>query len=109
MQWLHYLSYFGGALFFTNAIPHFVSGMMGRAFQSPFANPPGRGLSSSQANIVWGSINLVIGYLLTFQVGHFNVRGLDILPFGIGVFGAGMLISKWFGQFHGGNLPLAEK
>jgi hypothetical protein len=32
--------------FLTNAVPHFVSGVMGYPFQSPFANPPGEGLSS---------------------------------------------------------------
>ena len=30
MQWLHYLSYFGGGAVLTNAIPHLVSGVMGR-------------------------------------------------------------------------------
>ena len=40
MMWLHDLSYFFGGAFLTNAIPHFVSGVMGRPFQSPFANPP---------------------------------------------------------------------
>jgi len=36
MPWYHYVSYFFGGMFLANAIPHFVSGMMGRAFQSPF-------------------------------------------------------------------------
>ena len=42
MQWLPYISYFFGGLFLTNAIPHFVSGLMGRPFQTPFAKPPAR-------------------------------------------------------------------
>jgi hypothetical protein len=50
MQWLPLLSYFWGGVFLANAIPHFVSGMMGRPFQSPFAKPPGQGLSSSTVN-----------------------------------------------------------
>ena len=41
-----YLYFFAGA-FTGNALPHFVSGVTGRAFQSPFARPPGKGLSSS--------------------------------------------------------------
>jgi hypothetical protein len=45
MNWLWLVSYFFGGIFLTNAIPHFVSGMMGRSFQSPFAKPPGQGLS----------------------------------------------------------------
>ena len=55
MVWLPLLSYFGGGAILGNAIPHFVSGMMGRPFQSPFAKPPGEGLSSSTINVLWGS------------------------------------------------------
>ena len=32
MPWLHDLAYFAGGLVLTNAVPHFVSGTMGRAF-----------------------------------------------------------------------------
>lgn len=28
---------------------------MGRPFQTPFASPSGKGLSSSRVNVVWGS------------------------------------------------------
>jgi hypothetical protein len=43
MPWLSLLAYFFGGVFLGNAIPHVVSGMMGRPFQSPFAKPPGEG------------------------------------------------------------------
>src|SRR5580692_6992271 len=62
MNWLSLVSYFLGGVFLTNAIPHFVAGTMGRPFQSPFAKPPGKGLSSSTVNVVWGFLNAVIGY-----------------------------------------------
>jgi len=75
MQWLHYISYFFGGTFFANAVPHLVSGLMGRPFQSPFAKPPGRGLSSSVVNVLWGFLNLVFGYVLVFQVGDFPGPG----------------------------------
>jgi hypothetical protein len=65
MEWLDYVSYFFGGVFLTNAVPHFVSGVMGRPFQSPFAKPPGQGLSSSTINVLWGYFNLAVGYLLT--------------------------------------------
>jgi hypothetical protein len=52
MNWLHDLSYFFGGAFLTNTVPHLVSGVMGRPFQSPFANPPGEGLSSSTINVL---------------------------------------------------------
>ncbi len=31
MEWLHVVSYFFGGMFLSNAVPHFVSGVMGRA------------------------------------------------------------------------------
>jgi hypothetical protein len=46
-----------------NAIPHFVSGMMGRAHQSPFAKPLEQELSSSTVNVLWGFFNIVVGYM----------------------------------------------
>jgi hypothetical protein len=68
MEWLHYISYFFGGAFLANAIPHIVSGMMGRPFQSPFAKPPGQGLSSSTVNVVWGFFNLAAAYVLICHV-----------------------------------------
>ena len=29
MEWIHYVSYFFGSTFLTNAVPHFVSGIDG--------------------------------------------------------------------------------
>jgi hypothetical protein len=52
MAWLHFVSYLFGGFFLCNAIPHFVSGVTGRPFQSPFAKPPGEGLSSSIINVL---------------------------------------------------------
>lgn len=74
MEWLCLVSYFFGGAFLTNALPHLVSGVMGRPFQSPFAKPPGRGLSSSTINVLWGFFNLAVGYVLTCRVGNFDMR-----------------------------------
>ncbi len=48
MELIDYASYFLGGAFLTNAVPHFVSGVTGHPFQSPFAKPHGQGLSSSR-------------------------------------------------------------
>ena len=105
MDWINYVSYFFGGLFLANAIPHAVSGMMGRAFQSPFAKPPGKGLSSAKVNILWGFFNLVVGYFLICKVGDFDIHNLGHV--GAAVLGA-LLISlqaaSHFGKFHGGDL-----
>jgi len=108
MVWLHYVSYFFGGLFLANAVPHSVSGMMGRPFQSPFAKPPGEGLSSSRVNALWGGFNVLIGYLLIFQVGDFDVRNVGHAgAAGVAAFGMSVVMSRMFGRFHGGNDPLA--
>jgi hypothetical protein len=83
MNWLWLVSYFFGGVFAANAIPHFVAGTMGRPFQSPFAKPPGQGLSSATVNVVWGFFNAVVGYLLVEHVGAFDPRATShILAFG---------------------------
>jgi hypothetical protein len=92
--------FFGGA-FLANAIPHAVSGMMGRLFQSPFAKPPGEGLSSSTVNVVWGFFNLVVGYLL---VRHIGDSGANVAALGLGAFALSLFHARHFGRFNGGNL-----
>ncbi len=42
MSWVHLISYLFGGAFLINAVPHLVSGVSGRPFQTPFANPPGQ-------------------------------------------------------------------
>jgi hypothetical protein len=64
MKWYHYIAAFFSGAFLANAVPHFIHGVSGDPFPSPFANPPGKGLSSPMVNVLWGCLNLVIGYLL---------------------------------------------
>jgi hypothetical protein len=104
MEWPHYLSYFFGGAFLTNALPHFISGLMGRPFQTPFAKPPGKGLSSSTINVLWGFFNLAVAYILICRVGHFDLRSTDhILALGLGVLSMSLITARTFGRFHGGN------
>lgn len=106
MNWLHALSYFFGGVFLANAVPHFVSGVMGRPFQSPFAKPPGKGLSSSTVNTLWGFLNCVFAWLLLLRVGHFDLRSAAcVVPFAAGALIISLQLSWHFGQFHGGRLP----
>jgi hypothetical protein len=106
MDWLHDISYLFGGVFLANAIPHFVSGVMGRPFQSPFANPPGQGLSSSTVNVLWGFANLLIAYCLILRVGRFDLRATDhIASLGLGLLVMGLFAAHAFGRFHGGNSP----
>lgn len=104
MYWIHLLSYFFGGSILANAIPHAVSGMMGRPFQSPFAKPPGKGLSSPTVNVLWAFFNLVIAYLLVCRVGDFELKDIgDAAAFGAGAL-VDALFSAWqFSRFYYGN------
>ena len=102
--WL--VAYFFGGVFLTNAVPHAASGLMGRPFQSPFAKPPGKGLSSSIVNFLWGFANVVVGWLLVARVGSFDLRDpWHAAALGAGGLAIGAFCSRHFGGFHGGNTP----
>jgi hypothetical protein len=109
MEILHYLSYFFGGVFLANAVPHFVNGISGHPFQSPFAKPPGEGLSSSTVNVLWGFLNLVIGYILIFRVGNFDLHSTpQVADAGAGALLLSVMMARHFGRFHGGNSPEAS-
>jgi hypothetical protein len=106
MEWNHSASYLFGGVFLTNAVPHFVSGVLGRAFQSPFAKPPGEGLSSSMVNVLWGFFNLMVAYVLICRVGSFSLHSTDhVVSLGLGILLMGVMMARSFGRFHGGNSP----
>jgi hypothetical protein len=68
MAWYNYLAAFFAGAFLSNFVPHFFHGISGDRFPTPFAHPPGRGLSSPTVNVMWAWVNLVIGYVL-FRAG----------------------------------------
>ncbi|MVA25043.1 hypothetical protein V6582_01205 (plasmid) [Agrobacterium vitis] len=106
MSWLHLIPYFFGGVFLMNAVPHLTSGAMGRPFQTPFASPPGEGLSSSTVNMLWGFANLVIAYLLISKVGEFSLaNAADASAVGLGALLIGLFSARHFGRLHGGNDP----
>ena len=110
MDWAHEAAWlFGGALL-TNAIPHFVSGVMGRPFQTPFANPPGQGLSSSTLNVLWGFFNLALAWLLLCRSGNFDLHSIECASAaGLGMLLAGLGLARRFGRFNGGNVARPSK
>ena len=71
MEWYNYLACFFAGAFLANFVPHFIHGVSGNKFPSPFAKPPGKGLSSSTTNVLWSLFNLVIGFLL-FNSGNIS-------------------------------------
>jgi hypothetical protein len=95
MHWYSYVAAFLAGAFLANAVPHFVHGSSGDRFPTPFARPPGRGLSSPALNVAWALLNMAIGYAL--------LRGGPVLggrEAAVGVFFAGVAASSLFLSVH---------
>ena len=100
MEITQYIAAFFAGAFLANAIPHFVHGISGDKFPTPFAKPPGKGLSSSLVNVVWSLVNVVIGYLL-FNSG--KVADANMQPriiFFLGVIAMSVMLSIRFQSKH---------
>ena len=95
MLWFHFPAYFFAGVFFANFVPHFVSGVLGRTFPTPFASPPFRGPSSSRVNVLYGLFNLALAYVLLSRVGEFDARsGLHAGVFGFGLVAWSLMITR---------------
>jgi hypothetical protein len=93
------LEFLGGA-FLTNAVPHFVQGVSGNKFPSPFSKPPGKGLSSAPVNTVWALFNMLTGYLL-FRAGDISTgTPITLLVFFTGIAAMSIMLSVNFQSKH---------
>jgi hypothetical protein len=90
MPWHDIAALFFGGVFLANFAPHFVAGVSGRWFHSPFANPPFRGLSSPVVNLLWAFMNLAVAYALLVVVGSLELRRLAH----VGAMGAGFALTS---------------
>ena len=80
--------------------------MSGNAFQSPFASPPGKGLSTATVNVAWGFFNLAVAYALLARVGRFDLRKtIHVLVVGIGM----LLIALQLAQIAGLSMAAISK
>jgi hypothetical protein len=104
MAWYVYVTHFAAGLFLANSVPHFVHGISGANFQTPFASPPGVGESPPLVNVLWGMANLVVGYVLLFGVGAFTAAvSLDALAVALGMLTAGVGLARHFGRVRQGS------
>ena len=104
MLWFHFLAYFFGGAFFANFVPHFVSGVLGRTFPTPFASPPFRGPSSSRVNVLYALFNLAVAYTLLLRVGDFEPRStLHAVTFGLGLAAMSLLITRSLARIQAGQ------
>jgi hypothetical protein len=98
MNWYHYIACFFAAVLLANVVPHFVYGISGDRFPTPFAHPPGKGLSSPTVNVVWALFNLVVGYML-FRVGKVsNGNTSAIIVFFAGIVAISIMLSVRFAK-----------
>ncbi len=102
MEWYAYIAHFFAGVLLANGVPHFVNGISGRRFQTPFASPPAIGESSPLVNVLWGFGNLAVGYLLLTGVRPV-VPGLslDSLALGLGWLLISVALSVLFVRLHG--------
>lgn len=104
MPWYDVVANFFGGVFLANFVPHFVAGVSGRSFPSPFAKPPFRGLSSPAVNVLWGLFNLAVAYALLVVVGSFELRRVvhtAIVGAGFGLMSIG--IARSLGRLQSGS------
>jgi len=99
MEWYNYLAAFFAGAFLANSIPHFIHGISGDKFPTPFAKPPGKGLSPAYINVLWAAFNIIVGYLLLV---HSRIRTendhLGKIVFFIGAIAMALMLSKSFTQ-----------
>jgi hypothetical protein len=100
VNWYDYISCFFAGMFLANAVPHFVHGISGDRFPTPFAHPRGKGLSSPTVNVVWALLNLLVGYIL-FRVGKISSGNKSALVvFLAGIAAISTVLSVRFAKKH---------
>lgn len=104
MHWYNHLFVFLGGAVLANCLPHLMNGVSGSPFQTPFASPPGKGLSSSTVNVLWGLFNLFLAYILIIDLGGFHLHDArEALFLGAGLTASSLLMARTFGKLHGGQ------
>ena len=100
MNWYNYLACFFAGMFLANTVPHFVQGVCGNRFPTPFSKPPGKGLSSAPVNTIWALFNLLAGYLL-FRAGEIaSDRSVTLVLFLVGIVAMSVMLSVNFQHKH---------
>jgi len=93
---MYVVLYFISGLFAANGVPHFIKGITGQQYQTPFGQPSG-----AFANVVWGSASFVIAWLLWHYVGLHRSLNHTVryeIAFGVGVFVMALLLASLAGR-----------
>jgi hypothetical protein len=65
--WWFYLVAVPAVAFFVNGIPHYVHGVSGKQFPTPFSGGAGT-LDTPIRNVLWGGGNLILGGALLWLI-----------------------------------------
>ena len=63
VEWWYYLVAVPAAAFAVTGVPHFVQGVSGKQFPTPFSGGAGT-LDGAVRNVFWGAGNLIVGGVL---------------------------------------------
>jgi hypothetical protein len=93
---MYEILYFLAGLFVANGVPHFIKGITGEQHRTPFGNP-----SSAVTNVIWGSVNFLIGWAIWHYAG--THRSWDHtfryeVAFGLGAFLLAILTANSWGR-----------
>jgi hypothetical protein len=100
VNWYEYIACFFAGAFLANVVPHFVYGISGDRFPTPFAHPPGKGLSSPTVNVIWALFNLIVGYIL-FRAGKVSGgNAAALVVFFAGIMAMSIMGSVRFAKKH---------
>lgn len=99
-----YLAYVFSAFCLVNGIPHFFQGLCGNCFQSPFAHPPGVGESSPLTNVLWGAFNFLLGYVVLYFAGFFEMgQNIATYVFFLAALLSSIILAVVFGRIRNQN------
>ncbi|TDE16135.1 hypothetical protein [Dyadobacter psychrotolerans] len=96
-KWFHYLLAFFAGIFLVNTLPHYIHGITGKAFPTPFADPPGKGTSSPAYNVLWAMINFLIGFAIIYFVKLRNRSKFLWIAFFLGAVTMSFYLASYFG------------
>lgn len=67
VQWWYYLVAVPAMAFLVNGVPHYVHGVSGKKFPTPFSGGAGT-LDGAVRNVFWGAGNFIVGGLLMWLI-----------------------------------------
>jgi hypothetical protein len=92
-----YVYSFLSAVLFVNALAHFTHGISGEPFPGPYRFLVGPGLWNNLINVLWGFVNIVLGYAHFVRTEPLSSRANTIVFF-CGVLAMGVFLCIVFTQ-----------